>query len=425
MDLAPHRGDRPMRALLALALATGLAAACKPWGTEDLDALDAAPGYAALAAGLDRTCGLGADGRAWCWGQAVIGTLFPTDRCYQRQDIIGVEVPPVECIKRPIRVAGDHKYSAIASGFSGTLAVDQSGTLWGWGWNFYGVLNSTALDSAQDYPRIVEGSGTWRFKTVSPPGSSACGVTDDGRLICWGERNLVTARIWSGATCTAGLGRCVVAPTQIGTATTWKQVVVGTEHACALDATGAAFCWGAGQRGQLGSTSLSSCPTTGTATMACRLDPTAVAGTARFTTLSAAGDFTCGIATAGTLMCWGTGSATASTPVQIGASTSWTSISVGGQGITAFAGSATCGTRSDGTWWCFGVSPVGGGSNLRQILGAPALQGVAVGDDHACGWTATGDAWCFGDKHNGAVGDGTVAYTFAAAPAQVALPYRN
>jgi len=48
-----------------------------------------------------------------------------------------------------------------------------------------------------------------------------------------------------------------------------------------------------------------------------------------------------------------------------------------------------------------------------------------VGDDHACGWTATGDAWCFGDKHNGAVGHGTVAYTFAAAPAQVALPYRN
>ena len=53
------------------------------------------------------------------------------------------------------------------------------------------------------------------------------------------------------------------------------------------------------------------------------------------------------------------------------------------------------------------------------------MAGVAVGNNHACGWTVAGDAWCFGDAHNAALGDGTVAYGFKATPVQVSLPYRD
>lgn len=65
-------------------------------------------------------------------------------------------------------------------------------------------------------------------------------------------------------------------------------------HACALDADGAAFCWGDGVYGRLGR-----------ADQAMEPAPVAVETGLAFRSISAGGFHTCGIGTDGYTYCWG------------------------------------------------------------------------------------------------------------------------
>jgi len=400
-----------------IALAALAAAACKPWATEDLSALGAAPSYSAVSAGGGRTCGLGTDGSAWCWGSAILGTISPTEICEQPYDPIYTP-PPVECSSRPIRVSGGHHFVSLSAEGNATLAVDDAGTVWGWGSNPNGLLGAQNQNPYEEYPRPIVGTEGWRFRTISVATSTACGVTDDGRIVCWGEPTLIDGSVERfSVTCPAGGVHCTVAPVQIGTGTSWAEVVVGNEHACARDTGGSVSCWGLGQDGQLGSTPLASCPTN-TFAVPCRLTPTPIAGTVKFASLAAEGAQTCGVTTTGALMCWGKGVYTSSVPFTVGAS-GWKAV-----GISSGA-PAVCAVRTDGTLWCAGQSQLGGFSALRQLAVTASFVGLGVGYQHACARTAAGDAWCFGDRTDGELGDGAVGFQFQTSLVQVSLPYRD
>jgi len=71
-------------------------------------------------------------------------------------------------------------------------------------------------------------------------------------------------------------------------------VSAGGAHTCGVMTSGAAFCWGAGASGRLGSGSTDD-----------ESSPVAVAGGMTFSSISA-GDFhTCGVTTSGAAFCWG------------------------------------------------------------------------------------------------------------------------
>jgi len=406
---------------LALAVAATLCA-CAPWGSEDLGALGDAPVYSAVSAGLSRTCGIGAGGTAYCWGQATLGTQQATGLCSGPPNPDpNYVVPDVECVMRPIVVSGGHHFASLATGPNVTLAVDEAGAVWGWGVNFYGLLGTFREDSIVDYPRQVVGTETWHFTSIAVSYTTACGVTDDHRLVCWGDKNLVTSGV--PTTCAASNAACGTAAAQVGSGTTWVQVVVGDEHACALDTSGAVYCWGNGAKGQLGSTPLASCPggMFGGA-VPCRTVPTKVSGTAVYTSLSAAGTFTCGITSTTALLCWGTiGTATFGTPLAYTNLSGWTAVAVGGYDIQ---GNAVCGIRTGGTLWCFGPSQLGGG-NVHQVSVSATLIGVTVGGGHACGWDSAGTAWCFGDNSYGSLGTGALSPAYNAVVVAVSNPFRD
>ena len=75
---------------------------------------------------------------------------------------------------------------------------------------------------------------------------------------------------------------------------TFTAVSTGVAHTCGLTTSGAAYCWGYNNRGQLGD---------GTTTN--RTSPVAVVGGFTFARVSAGADYSCGVTTAGAAYCWG------------------------------------------------------------------------------------------------------------------------
>jgi alpha-tubulin suppressor-like RCC1 family protein/tRNA A-37 threonylcarbamoyl transferase component Bud32 len=182
-------------------------------------------------------------------------------------------------------------------------------------------------------------------------------------------------------------------------------VAAGGRHSCALDANGAASCWGANDQGQLGS-----------GTRDDHTTPTAVAGDLSFTQLSAGASHTCAVSRDGDVYCWGNnergqlGDATTlerDTPVRVGATGPFRTVRAGF--------SHSCALSRDGEIFCWGSNAYGqlgtsvGLTSARAaaVTGGLRFGALAVGWNHSCGITVTGDLYCWGSNNTGQLGDGT------------------
>ena len=85
-------------------------------------------------------------------------------------------------------------------------------------------------------------------------------------------------------------------PTPVAGGLTFTAISAGADHTCGLSPAGAAYCWGHGGHGRLG-----------TGDTAYHLVPEPVAGGFTFTDITAGADHTCGLTPAGAAYCWGNG----------------------------------------------------------------------------------------------------------------------
>ena len=129
--------------------------------------------------------------------------------------------------------------------------------------------------------------GHLRFATIRAGGAFTCARTADGQVFCWGRERAVPG--WPNQPD----GAVRVALDRPATLLT-----VGRRHVCVLDTEGRASCWGWNVDGETG---------TGTSGIDQSMIavPTAVATEARFTSLSAGENFTCGVTTEARVLCWG------------------------------------------------------------------------------------------------------------------------
>jgi alpha-tubulin suppressor-like RCC1 family protein len=205
-------------------------------------------------------------------------------------------------------------------------------------------------------------------------------------------------------------GQATAAVTFVASQVRLRQATVatGNYHSCALDASGAAWCWGFNQYGSLGD---------GTTTS--RSAPARVTGGLTFTSLTAGALHTCGLTAAGGAYCWGAaGTIGDGALVDRAVPTSVTG------GLTfiqlAASGIRTCGLTSAGKAYCWGRNSEGqlgdGTFDDRLVPTAVgnATSGAAVvfasleaGAAHTCGITGGGKAYCWGYNVNGQAGDGT------------------
>lgn len=129
------------------------------------------------------------------------------------------------------------------------------------------------------------------------------------------------------------------------------------------------------------------------------------------------GGYSCGIATDGTLWCWGDNSvgqlgigsqghsADVSAPYEVGALTTWVALTAGTD--------HTCGTQTNGSMWCWGNNSsgqLGDGSTVNRVSPVRALASGAAqpasGFAHTCTTETDGTLWCWGSNSEGQLGLG-------------------
>ena len=171
-----------------------------------------------------------------------------------------------------------------------------------------------------------------------------------------------------------------VAPAPGQSSLVFATVTTGGFHSCGVTTSGAAYCWGQADLGQLGfgATPPASCTISPQSGEFMCPTPVPVAGGLTFASISAGNWETCGVTTAGELYCWGM-----NVPVPIIDTTAL----------------ARCGSYPFlGIPACVAPVPVGGGITFAT---------VSVGMFHACGVSTDQRAYCWGEDFEGQLGDST------------------
>ena len=158
---------------------------------------------------------------------------------------------------------------------------------------------------------------------------------------------------------------------------TFVDIDAGNEHTCALDTTGAAWCWGEDSAGPLGdgpdALPLDFTPVVKDA-------PVAVLGGHTFATISAGESHTCALDGSGRAWCWGLdGGGELGDGVDVGPEKPAPVAVVGGHAFTALdTGGSTCALDAAGSPWCWGeqAQAVTYQDGLRAVArcGAPRYQ---------------------------------------------------
>ena len=94
------------------------------------------------------SCGLDADGAAWCWGANRHGQLGAA-----APEICGTDIP---CALSPQRVSGDRSFDGLALGLEFTCGVTGEGTAWCWGLNEVGQLGDGGTGSTTTPVQVLD-----------------------------------------------------------------------------------------------------------------------------------------------------------------------------------------------------------------------------------------------------------------------------
>jgi alpha-tubulin suppressor-like RCC1 family protein len=187
---------------------------------------------------------------------------------------------------------------------------------------------------------------------------------------------------------------------------TFLSVNPGSYHTCALADGGAAVCWGSNKNAQLGR---------GAAGVSQPL-PQPVAGTARFTRLSAGANHNCGLTADGGVQCWGYnafGQAGVKSPDIV---TLPTAVASAVKFIELAAGfTHTCAIAEGGSAYCWGDSRTGqGGAGVSggstavpsqvRVPEGTRFRMIGAGGGFSCGLTADQLVYCWGSNERGMLG---------------------
>lgn len=283
-----------------------------------------------IACGMNHSCVIGADAKVYCWGNNAYGALGD-----------GTEKNRFE----PGPVVGLSEVAEISVDYARMCARTTTGDVYCWGDSEFGKAGDGRLPDNVGREKTTPGKAILKGAATLGVGSAhACSAMPDGRVSCWGQnnssacgfpastrnvprpalvpnvKNVAIVRAGASVTCTIDRQGAVAC---WGTASTGvlgpkgpkgeyassstplpialpgvavEVAIGGSSHACARLATGAIYCWGQNDHGQLGN---------GTTTE--QNGPVLVKGLpGPATALSLGLDRSCAL-TGGRVFCWGSG----------------------------------------------------------------------------------------------------------------------
>ena len=176
--------------------------------------------FASISAGLWHTCGVSAEGAAYCWGGGDDPALGD-----------GTSIARLS----PVAVAGGIQFASISAGGTHTCGLDTQGVAYCWGQNAAGEVGDGTAE--QRYSPVPVAGGLV-FASISAGYDHTCGVSKAGVAYCWGHNE-------SGE---LGVGDRDLhwVPTHVQTGVLFAGVVARMWYTCGWSLGGGAFCWGGG-----------------------------------------------------------------------------------------------------------------------------------------------------------------------------------
>ena len=242
-------------------------------------------------------------------------------------------------------------------------------------------------------------SGGFISSTISGGEAHFCALDASGAAWCWGRND--AGQLGVGAS--GGPDRPT--PTAVSGGLKFTRISAAVNHTCALTSAGAAYCWGSNSEGQLGD-----------GTTVDKSTPTAVNGGLKFASIASGERYTCAVTKAGTAYCWGDnwygqiGDGTTSmrlVPTAVSGGLTFTSIDAGP--------GYTCGLIASGAAYCWGdnfqgqlgIGNYGPKTRPTAVQGGLKFSAIDAGDSVTCALTTVGAAYCWGANYAGLLGSGT------------------
>ncbi|NEW09151.1 S8 family serine peptidase [Paenibacillus sp. SYP-B3998] len=228
-----------------------------------------------VAAGSNYSIALKSDGTVWAWGANELGQLGDGSTVISRY--------------KPAPVLGLAGISAIDAGNAHNLAIQNDGSVWGWGDNQVKQVGNLPRDIVATPVKILT-----NVTEVSAGASHSLALLKDGRVAAWGANNFGTlgngnnnrypdgnlvpglnqishvsaggnvsfavnnnGAVWAwGYNYSGNLGDGTnidrFSPVQLTTISGVENVVAGMSHSLALKTDGSLWAWGSNNYGQLG-----------------------------------------------------------------------------------------------------------------------------------------------------------------------------
>ena len=308
-------------------------------------------------------------------------------------------------------VATDAENQDSSKTFQVTVTVIPPAKLFSWGRNTYGQLGLNDVNVYKSSPTQVGSSTTWS-QIIS--GQYACLATKtDGTLWSWGYNFNGQLGINNNSAADRS------SPVQVGTNTNWSLVAAVQYSLAATKTDGTLWTWGYNHAGQLGLNNVVS-----------RSSPVQVGTETNWSLIDGGNATFVAIKTDGTLWTWGSNdhgqlglnnvNVSKSSPTQVGVATTWSKINAGGGHILA--------TKTDGTLWAWGLNNAGqlGHNTVYVNRSSPVQVGSSTtwsqissgfGSTLSLSTKTDGTLWSWGSNFTGQLGHGDTVYR--SSPVQV------
>ncbi|HEV2750025.1 MAG TPA: Ig-like domain-containing protein [Gemmatimonadales bacterium] len=348
------------------------------------------------AGSVDNSLSASVSGNPVYSASGAVSVTFSSGGCFYAADVVGT--PPDHLTNGSVSCSsGSGPWAAVRGGgpISSVTVTPANRSVVAGGLAQLRAVLIDASGSRRVGPTVIWSSDASGVATVDPSGV-VFGVAPGSATITAGAES---------KTGTASVGVEVV---------TFTTVQAGAYHSCGLTTSGAAYCWGNGTYGQLGS-----------GAKANGLAPVLVTGGLTFTAISVGGVHSCGLTTSGSAYCWGLnywGELGALSPggqvcSQDGVLCSVSPIPVvGGRVFSSVSAgwNQSCALVSGGAAFCWGddtYGALGDGSTTSSttpgaVTGNLAFVSIGTGALSACGLTAAGAAYCWGNNTAGQLGVG-------------------